>query len=158
MAALDFAGAVTNVKTMLSGLTAWQTICGVASSAEAAKRIHLGGCEEEEEESLAPVIILDIDPFNTNWLQSTSRGKLPIEIDVQLAVPEANQATISDQYSWVWSQAGSLLAGINGAVNGAGQLMVDSLNMSVKPGAIDPDPNHARCEWGFVLILTLEFI
>ena len=67
MAALDFAGAVTNVKTMLSGLTAWQTICGVSSSAEAAKRIHLGGCEEEQEESLAPVIILDIDPFNTNW-------------------------------------------------------------------------------------------
>lgn len=158
MAALDFAGAVTNVKTMLSGLTAWQSICGVSSSAEAAKKIYLGGQEECEEESLCPMIILDIDPFNTNWLQSTSRGKLPVEIRCELAVPEANRATISEQYSWVWSQVGSLLAGINGAVNGAGQLMVDSLNMAIKPGAIDPDENHGRCEWGFVLSLTLEFI
>lgn len=157
MAALDFAGAVTNVKTMLSGLTAWQTICGVSSSSEAAKRIHLGGCEEEQEESLVPVIILDIDPFNTNWLQSTFRGKLPVEIDIQLAVPESNQATISDQYAWVWAQAGSILAGINGAII-SGTIMADALNMSVKPGAIDPDPNQARCEWGFVLVLTLEFL
>lgn len=158
MAALDFAGAVNAVKTMLAGLTAWQSICGVSTSAEAAKRIYLGGEEESEEESLCPMIVLDIDPFAVNWLQSTFRGKLQVEIRCELAVPDENRGTVSEQYSWVWTQVSALLAGINGAVQGAGQLMADSLNMAVKPGAINPDENHGRCEWGFVLMLTLEFI
>lgn len=158
MAALDFAGAVANVKTMLAGLTAWQSICGVSTSAEAAKRIYLGGEEETEEETLCPMIVLDIDPFNVNWLQSTFRGKLAVEIRCELAIPEEKQASISDQYSWVWEQVSSLLNGINGSVNGAGQLMAESLNMTIKPGAINPDENHGRCEWGFVLMLSLEFI
>lgn len=158
MAALDFAGAVTNVKTMLSGLTAWQSICGVATSAESAKRIYLGGEEETTNETLCPMMVLDIDPFNTNWLQSTFRGKLPIEIRCELAIPTEYQHSVSSQYEWTWTQVSALLAGINGAVNSAGQLMAESLNIAVKPGAINPDENHGRCEWGFVLMLTLEFL
>jgi hypothetical protein len=75
MAALDVAGAIANVKTMLSGLAAWQTICGVTTTGEAAKRIHLGAIEDTGEESPCPCILLDIDPFNSDWMPSTAHGR-----------------------------------------------------------------------------------
>jgi len=54
MAALDVAGAIANTKSMLSNLSAWQTICGVSTAALAAARIYEGGTDEDEELSLPP--------------------------------------------------------------------------------------------------------
>lgn len=158
MAALDVAGAITNVKTMLSDLAVWQTICGVASSAAAGERIHLGAIEDAGEESPCPFIILDVDPFQSDWMPSTSHGSLVIEVRVELAIPEANRLTYSAQYSWVWTQLSSLLAGINGAVNGSGGLMMTNLNMPIAPGPLDPDENNGRIEWAFTLSLVMKFI
>jgi hypothetical protein len=57
----------------------------------------------------------------------------------------------------MWGKFGEIMAGINGAVGGGGQLMADSLEVPVFPGRIDPDANKGRCEWGFVLSLSTDF-
>lgn len=158
MAAMDVAGAIANVKTMLSGLTAWQTICGVSTSAEAAKRIHLGGIEDDGSESLCPLIVLDIDPINTDWMQSTLSGDLVITADFDLSIPESERSSIAAQYIWTWQKFSEVLAGINGAVNGDGGLMLKGLGVPLKPGPIDNDDNLGRCEWRFGLSFTLRFI
>jgi hypothetical protein len=36
--------------------------------------------------------------------------------------------------------------------------MVDLLEMPTKPGKINPDENKGRCEWGFILALTIKFL
>jgi hypothetical protein len=154
MAALDVVGALASVKTMLSELTAWQTICGVSSAAEAAKRIHEGGIEVEEGQTTAPSIVLDITSFPTTWKANRFHGDLAIEIRVEFEVPEENRATFSDQYVWVWGKYSDILAGIAGAVGGSGQHMSTTLETPLMPGRVDPDDNSGRCEWNFVLSLT----
>ena len=159
MAALDVAGAMANVKTMLSGLTAWQTICGVASSSEAAKHIYYGGAEEEDDDpSPVPCITLNITSLPTNWVASHLRGRLTIELRFEVEPPEENRATFSDQYLWAWGQWGSVMAGINGAINDAGELMVQAVDVPLMPGQIDPDDNKGRNEWMWVISLSCEFI
>jgi hypothetical protein len=157
MAALDIAGAIANVKSMLSNLSAWQTICGVSTSALAAARIYEGGTDEDEELSLTPCIFLDVTSLPTNWLANHLRGTLAIEIRVELDVPEDQRTTYSTQYVWVWGKFGELMAGINGAVDGSGQLMIEGLSVPTMPGRIDPNTNSGRCEWGFIYSLTVDF-
>lgn len=159
MAALDIAGAMQNVKTMLAGLSAWQTICGVSASGPASLRIYEGGIEEEKDgTTLAPCCFLDFTSLPTNWLGSRFQGRITVEMRFELAVPEANQTTYADEFVWVWEKCSAILAGINGAVGNAGQLMADSLEMPLKPGKIDPHENNGRCEWGFILALSMDFI
>lgn len=157
MAALDVAAAMQNVKTMLSNLTAWQTICDVSSAAAAALRIYEGGIEDDQPESLTPCIFLDFTSLPTNWLANRFTGRLTVEIRCELAVPKDNQTSYADEFVWVWQQCSALLAGINGAVSGAGGLMADSLEMPTKPGKIDPHENQGRCEWGFIFAISLDF-
>jgi hypothetical protein len=157
MAALDVGTAMQNVKTMLSNLTAWQTICGAANASEAALRIYEGGIEETDE-TLAPVCFLDFTSLPTNWLGNRFQGRLTIEMRFELAVPIDNQTSYADQFVWVWDQVSDLLAGINGAVGGSGGLMADTLEMPTQPGRIDPHENKGRCEWGFILALSVDFL
>ena len=157
MYALDVAGAISNVKTMLSNLTAWQTICGVSTATEAAYRIYEGGIEVAETEKTTPLIILDVTSLPTNWLASQLTGDLTIEIRVELEVSLESQNTYATQYMWAWTQFGNLLAGINGAVGGSGQPMIRRLETPTMPGRIDPNTNNGRCEWGFVFNLTTYF-
>ena len=159
MAALDVAGAMANVKTMLSALTAWQTICGVSSSSEAAKRIHYGGAEESDDDaSQVPLITMNITSLPTNWVANHLRGTLTIELRFEVEPPDEERATFSDQYLWVWQQWSAVMAGINGAINGAGQLMVTAVDVPLMPGQIDPDENKGRDEWMWVVSLSTEFI
>jgi hypothetical protein len=85
------------------------------------------------------------------------RGTLAIEIRVELDVPEDQRTTYSTQYVWVWGKFGELMAGINGAVGGSGQLMIEGLSVPTMPGRIDPNTNSGRCEWGFIYSLTVDF-
>ena len=62
MSALDILGLLDNTRTMLAGLAAWQSVCGVATSAEAAQRIYLGGVEATPEEDTSPLCWLDVNP------------------------------------------------------------------------------------------------
>lgn len=157
MANLDVDGAVQNVKTMLSGLSWWQSICKTTDSTTAAQSIVEGGAETLPDESPAPLIVLDIDPFNTDWM-STSRGQLTIRIHVELPIPPDNQETYSARYRYAWQQFGSMMAGINGAVNGSGQLMLRGLNVVQEPGEFDPTTTGNRPEWGWIVAVVLDFV
>ena len=157
MARLDVLGLLTNARTMLAGLTAWQSICGVTTTAEASERIYLGGVVAAPEEALAPICWLDIDPTNFDW-QGTARGRVTVEARFELAVPEDKIADYSQQFSWVWHQVSALLADINGAVNGSGQLMLRNITMPMRPGPIDPDDNDGRTDWMLQLGLVVEVI
>lgn len=155
MARLDVLGLLTNARTMLAGLSTWQSLCGVSSSTEAAERIYLGGVVAAPEEALAPICWLDIDPANFDW-QATARGRVTVEARFEIAVPEDKIADYSQQFSWVWGQVSALLADINGAVNGSGQLMLRNITMPMRPGPIDPDDNEGRTDWMLQLGLVVE--
>ena len=157
MAALDVATTIANCKSMLSGLAAWQSICKVSTSAEAAKRIVEGGTEEPEDAALCPIILLDVTSVPTNWIANRLRGTLTIEIRVELEVPP-EYVTFAQQYVWIWQQCSALLAGINGAVGGSGQLMIDRLETPLLPGRKDPNLVNGRNEWGFIISLSVDFM
>jgi hypothetical protein len=155
MARLDVLGLLTNARTMLAGLSTWQSLCSVSSATEAAERIYLGGVVAAPEEALAPICWLDIDPANFDW-QSTARGRVTVEARFEIAVPEDKIADYSQQFSWVWGQVSALLADINNAVNGSGQLMLRNITMPMRPGPIDPDDNEGRTDWMLQLGLVVE--
>ena len=160
MAALDVAGTITNVKTMLGGLSAWQTIAGVDNSTDAEKRIYDAGTEDDGEETLAPCIVLKETGFNTQSVDSrgTFRGIVNIEARVELAVPDSEEKTYARQRAWVIGKCRDMAAGIAGAVNGGGQLMLKRFDMSLPPDMIDPDENQGRKEWGFIFSFGIEFL
>jgi hypothetical protein len=150
MASLDLDGAVQSVKTMLSELTAWQTITGTTSAAEAAKRIHEGGVAESEV-SETPLIILEIDDFPMRWDGGRLQAPLVVDVRIELEIPHGNRGCYADEWRWFHQQLGSLLAGINGVVRGDGALMLQEVNWRLKPGRIDPDTNDGRLEWMAIL-------
>lgn len=157
MAALDVAAAMQNLKTTLAGLAAWQTVCCVDNATEAADRIYEGGTEEGTE-TLLPCIFLDISSLPTNWLANKFTGQLGFEIRVEFPIPEENQSTYSAQFIYAWQVLSDMLAGINAAVNGSGQLMANSLTVSTKPGRIMEEHSSGRNEWAFILELSNKFI
>ena len=157
MAAMDIAGALGNVKTMLSGLTEWQAICSVDTAAKALEGIHEGGVEETTGNTLCPCIILDVNGFDTMWSPSRLHANLAIEIRTEVVAP-SDKCTHQEQKVWALQQLGNLMAGIAGSVNGSGQIMIEGLNVTVAPGLIEPDENHGRTEWGFVLELVVRLI
>jgi len=150
MAALDIDGAVQNVKTMLSELSAWQTITGTSSAAEAAKRIFEYGVDDSAG-SESPCFILDIAEFPGEWRAGRIAGSLMIEARLELEIPDANRLTYSTEGRWYWQQLASILAGINSNVRGSGELMFQNLSMPLKPGRIDPETNEGRVEWMCIL-------
>jgi len=155
MASLDVDGAMQNVKSVLAGSTAWQTICKVDNSADAALRIYEGGIEDtSEEDSLAPCITLKFDPFQTDW-KSTSMGQLVIDIGCEVPIPEENQLTFADRYRYAWQKMSAIMAAINDT---PGSLMIRALAVKIEPGEINPVENNNRIEWGWVIGLTLDFI
>jgi hypothetical protein len=161
MAALDVGTSLATLRTMLSGLSAWQTICGVSTSAEAAKRIHYGAVELDQDEptsSSNPCIVLDITSLSTKWLANRLQGTAVFEMRFYLEMPEAEKSTYSVQYIWIWQQFSAMLAAINGAVGGAGQSMIDSLDVPLMPGRLDPDQNGGGSEWNFVISMGVDFI
>ena len=158
MAAMDIPAAVANVKTMLGSLTAWQTICQVDNSADALKRIYRGGVKDDGDCTLCPIIFLDSRPVSTNWLASRVHGELPVEIRMELAIPDDKQETYETEWVWMHEQLAAMLAGINGAVQGSGQLMLRSLDVTMAPGLINPDDNQGRREWGTIMEATMDFI
>ncbi len=160
MASLDVGTSLTNLKTMLSGLTAWQTICGVSSSAEAALKIHYGAVEEDSEDDCDqnPCMILDVTSLDTTWKANKLHGTAVFELRFYMQMPDAEKATYGTQYIWIWQQFSAMLAAIDGAVGGAGQTMIDSLNVPLLPGRLEPDENNGKSEWNFVLSLGVDFI
>jgi len=161
MAALDVGTALTSLRTMLSGLTAWQTICGVSSASEAAARIHYGAVEADEQSAgcdLNPCIVLDVTSLTTAWMGNKLHGKVIFELRFYMEMPDAEKATYGTQYIWIWQQFSAMLAAIDGAVGGAGQAMIDSLDVPLFPGRIEPDENGGKSEWNFVLSMRLDFI
>lgn len=155
MTALDVDGAIANVKTMLSGLSAWQTICGVATSALAAERIYEYGVEEDDEVTLCPCIILDVDETRSTWTAGALRGNLIVTVRMELAIPEENRTSYSTQGRWFWQKLSAMLAGINGGVGDSGELMLEEITMPLKPGRIDDDHNGGRVEWMVMLGLGI---
>ena len=148
MATCDFTGLIANTKAILSGLTAWQTICGVSTTAEAAERIYEYGVEEPEEgTSLCPLIILDIDNDSLEWQGGHLNGPVTVTVRMELEVPALQQETYSKQAIWFWGQMTAILNEVNTTANEAGTLMLERISMLVKPGRIDPDENSGRTEW-----------
>lgn len=161
MAALDVGTALTSLRTMLSGLSAWQTICGVSSADEAAKRIHYGAVELDQEEptsSSNPCIVLDITSLATTWKANRLHGTAVFEMRVYLEMEEAEKATYGTQYIWIWEQFSAMLDAINGAVGEAGQSMISSLDIPLMPGRLDPDQNGGGSEWNFIISMGVDFI
>ena len=155
MAALDVVSSLTNLKTMLSAVTAWQTLCG--SSAAAAARIYKGGVEETSD-TLSPCMFLDFSSLPTNWIGGRLTGRLTYEIRCEFPIPEENRQSYEDEYIYAWTQLAGILDGINSGVNSAGQLMIDSLEVSTPPARIAREANKGRTEWGFILALSVKFI
>jgi hypothetical protein len=155
MAQMDLGAALASVKTMLSGLTAWQTICGVSTSTEAAKRIYLGGAEDDGE--LCPCCVIDLADSNAPFEFNRSTP-LNVEMRFQLAMPEDQQRNLQTQFIWIWSKCSALLLGIREDSNGSGELMHTGTTLVVKPGPIDPDDNDQRNEWAFTLQITVRII
>jgi len=161
MAALDVGTALTSLRAMLSGLSAWQTICGVSNSTEAAKKIHYGAVELESDEPEAnanPCIVLDITSLSTKWKANRLHGTAVFEMRFYLEMPEAEKATYGTQYIWVWQTFSAMLDAINGAVGGAGQSMINNLDVPLMPGRLDPDNNGGGSEWNFVVSMGVDFI
>ena len=161
MAALDVGTALSSLRTMLSGLSAWQTICGVTSSSEAIRKIHYGAVEldpEEPEASNNPCIILDITSLSTTWKANRLHGTAVFEIRFYLEMPDAQKATYSTQYLWVWQKQSAMLDALNTALSRDGGEMVKTLDVPLLPGRIDPDQNGGGSEWNFVLSLGVDFI
>ena len=141
MSALDILGLLDNTRTMLAGLAAWQSVCGVATSVEAAQRIYLGGVEATSEEDTSPLCWLDVNPTV-----------------FEISVPETERVTFQDEYRYAWTQASAILAGINAGVNGSGQLMLRTLTMPLRPGLINPEDNDGRHDWRFTLGLVVDVV
>lgn len=158
MAALDMLGAMQNVKTMLSSLTAWQAICGVSTAALAAERIFDGSTEDYEETTLCPCILLNEESLPMEWQQAHLRGRPVVEIRVEAEVPEENSALETDAYAWARGFYRDMLAGIAGAVGGSGGLMIEALRTKQPPGLIDSNTNNGRYECGFILELVFVLI
>lgn len=154
MAALDIDDCVQNVKTMLKNLSAWQTILGVSTAADAAEHIHEYGVEDSDDDPATPCIILDVEDLPTRWQAGELAGSLTVQMRLELEIPEANRDTYSTQGRWFWQKLSALLAGINGGVNDGGELMLDGVSMLLKPGRIEPDTNNGRTDW--MCILGLE--
>lgn len=150
MAALDIDTAIQNVKSMLAGLTAWQTICGVADSTRAAERIYEYGVDESTQ-TLCPCILLDLSDQTLPWNGGKFQGNVTIEVRMELEIPQANRATYSTQGRWFWQKLQALLAEIDTTVNDTGTLMIEEITIPLKPGRIDPDTNSGRCEWMTIL-------
>jgi hypothetical protein len=157
MSALDILGLLDNTRTMLAGLAAWQSVCGVATSAEAAQRIYLGGVEATSEEDTSPLCWLDVNPTTFDWM-ATSRGRVTVEAVFEIGVPETERVTFQDEYRYAWTQASAILAGINASVNGSGQLMLRTLTMPLRPGLINPEDNDGRHDWRFTLGLVVDVV
>lgn len=161
MAALDVATAFTNLKTMLSNLTAWQTICGVSTASEAAQKIHYGAVEFDAENpggELSPNIILDVTSLNTIWKANKLHGTVVFELRFYMQMDEAEKASYSTQYLWIWTKFSAMLAAIDGAVGDAGGTMIQSLTVPLMPGRIDPDDNMGQSEWNFIISIGVDFI
>lgn len=158
MAVQDVDTAIANVKAMLAALSAWQTITGTSSSTEATKRIHEYGVDDSDGLSLCPCIILDIDENRSSWSAGQLRGNLTVTLRMELEIPDENRTTYSTQGRWFWQKLSAMLAGINGAVNISGGLMLEELTMPLKPGRIEEDENSGRTEWMVILglVLTLQ--
>lgn len=159
MAALDILSAIGNVKSMLSALADWQAICGVSTSTDAAKRIHKGGIEETAGDTLCPCCVVDMaDQAMVIDCVPRRSSALGIECRFQLAIPATSCKTYAQQYEYTWEKMGLLSAGIAAAVNGAGGLDMTSLQITQRPGPIDPDENDNRVEWAFTLLLNLRIV
>ena len=157
MARLDVATLMTTCKTMLGGLSAWQSLCNTTSATEATKRIYLGGVVANPLESTCPVCWLDLNPAVFDWA-GTGRGRLTVEARYEIAVPETMVDDYQQQYLWVWERVADLMADINSNVNGSGGLMLRSFTMPLRPGQIDPADNDGRCEWSFTFGLVIELV
>jgi hypothetical protein len=161
MASLDVATSLANLRTMLSGLAAWQSICGVATTAEAATRIHYGALEinpRNKQSSENPCIILDVSSLPTTWKNNRLTGTVTFEIRFYLTMPSQEKETYGTQYLWAWQKFSAMLDAINGAVGDAGEVMIKSLDVPLLPGRIDPDIEGGESEWNFILSLTADFI
>lgn len=150
MAALDIDGAVQGVKTMLSNLSAWQTITRTSTAADAAKHIHEGGVDDSER-SRTPLIILDVDDFPMDWDAGRTAGFLTIDTRIELEIPGDSRMTYATEWRWFMQQLSAILAGINANVRGSGELMFNGLSWRLKPGRIEPDTNEGRIEWMTIL-------
>lgn len=158
MANRDIALCMQNVREMLGGLTEWQAICGVNNAAEATERIYYGGVEENEDaKSLAPCIIIDVETNEGFWEGGTLIGPLVVELRLFVLCPNEHER-FSDKYLWVWQQASSLDAGINGNVRNGGQLAVDSVSYPNRPAQLDPDGNNGHDEWLIHMHVTIGLV
>lgn len=164
MAALDVNTCMTNIRTLISGLTTWQTITGTSSATDSAKYIFRGGFrvqDESPENEISPeppYCILDIEDLNANWKQSRFHATFGAMLWFELAVPQSNQSTYETQYIWVWQQLSGILADINSGVQDGGQLMSEAISLVIKPGLVTPEENSGRCDWRFALGLEGNLI
>lgn len=157
MATLNFNGVVANVKTMLKNLSAWQVICNVSTAAEAAERIYEYGVTDTGA-SLCPCIILDIDSDQMDWQGGALQGALPIDVRMELEIPDAERTSYATEAVWFWTKLSALLDGINTSVNDGGELMLERMTLPLRPGLIDPDENQGRREWMTVIRLEITVI
>jgi hypothetical protein len=161
MAVLDAGTYLATVRTVLSGLSAWQTLCGVSTAAEAIQHIHFGALDLDKDASPGdenPCMILDVTSLPTEWRGNRLHGTITVEIRVYLSMPESERATYGSQYVWVWSKFSAILDAINGVVGDAGEIMIRSMAVPLFPGRVDPDNNGGEGEWLFVLSLTSDII
>lgn len=160
MTVQDYSGLFDGAQTMLSGLSSWQSICGVSTAAEAAENIYFIGTEDDGAETLAPCIILDFSSLTMARKGSRLHGDCGLEARFELKIPSEECDTIKTQAAWVLSQFSALLADIDAALVGDAAMMVDeeTIQVSLLPKLIDPDMNHGRVEWSFAFVFPVTVI
>ena len=157
MAALDIDGYLNNVRSLIASTSVWQSLTGTANATDAAAHIYKGGFYEDKDgvQILPPVCILRVNPWNARWKGNHFHAEsIPVSVWFELPCPAANQTTYEAEYVWATQQMASLLAAINSAVQGGGQLMATNVGMELEPGRIDEDENGGRCDWRFVLAIS----
>jgi len=157
MAALDVDTTIQNVKTVLSNIAGWQTICGVSTAAEAAERIFEYGVDEFDD-TLTPCIILDVEESSLTRTGGKMQGNVFFTVRMELEIPPAQRETYSTQGRWFWQKLQTILAGFDSNQGTTGGLQLASFTMPVKPGRIDPDTNQGRCEWMVMLGLEIYLL
>lgn len=157
MASLDVAGALQNIAAAWSNITAWQSICGVATAAEALERIHIGGTNDEDE-TIVPATIIIVESLPLTINATKLRGKLTARISCWLAIPPERCGTYQDQYLWVCEQWSAIMRGLETNANQAGGLMLNDLTVSQVPGEFERTVNSGRKEWLFSFRKTIELL
>lgn len=134
-----FKAVLDNVATTLAGLSAFQIVTNSDDATEAADHIYRFAAKDDDDRDAPPRIILDVDEYVGRLNGGGFRGPTFVLVLHQYAIPSQYHASYPDQADWFWSEMDDWLDELEDVLNGSAELSVDSLQMTMSPGLIEPD-------------------